>query len=214
MKNKIIPIVCIFLLVFNIFINYSYGFTDEENKKVELVAAKMVENAQNATGASIGSYYVFASIDNTVINDTACKYALFYMGSSYWKVYLNNNTISFYSRKGGVQSLNVYYYDSSLNFVDSKTFSADFMQYVTLVDVPSYFKSDVTICVSSSDSTVVEPFFQSAPSVLYQVMEQEKTEKKTIKEILGVLPLILVVVVSFLGLRKALQMLLSFLRRS
>lgn len=214
MKNKIIPIVCIFLLVFNIFINYSYGFTDEENKKVELVAAKMIENAKNETGRTFGSYYVFTSIDNTVINDTSCKYALFYMGSSYWNVYLNNSTISFFSRKGGTQSLFVCYYDSSLNFVDCKTFSADFMQYITFVDVPDYFKADVTICVSSSDSTVVEPFFQSAPSVLYQVMEQEKMEKKTIQEILGLLPLILVVVVSFLGLRKALQMLLSFLRRS
>ena len=58
-------------------------------------------------------------------------------------------------------------------------------------------------------------FFQKTPvPVLVEVMSPEVVEKKTVQEILGVLPLIIVVVVSFLGLRKALKMLLSLLRRS
>lgn len=58
-------------------------------------------------------------------------------------------------------------------------------------------------------------FFQKTPvPVLVEVMSPEVVEKKTIQEILGVLPLILVVVVSFLGLRKALKMLSTFLNRS
>lgn len=60
-----------------------------------------------------------------------------------------------------------------------------------------------------------EIFFQKTPvPVLVEVMSPEVVEKKTVQEILGVLPLIIVVVVSFLGLRKALSWLLTLLRRS
>lgn len=60
-----------------------------------------------------------------------------------------------------------------------------------------------------------EIFFQKTPvPVLVEVMSPEVVEKKTVQEILGVLPLIIVVVVSFLGLRKALKMLSTFLNRS
>lgn len=58
-----------------------------------------------------------------------------------------------------------------------------------------------------------EIFFQKPPiPALVEIMKQEKAEMKTIQEILGILPLILVVVVSFLGLRKALSWLLTLLR--
>lgn len=60
-----------------------------------------------------------------------------------------------------------------------------------------------------------EIFFQKTPvPVLVEVMSPEVVEKKTVQEILGVLPLIIAVVVSFLGLRKALKMLSTFLNRS
>lgn len=72
-----------------------------------------------------------------------------------------------------------------------------------------------------TDNTYSTIFFQKPPQVveeeqtltLRQIMEKEQQEKKTIQEIVGLLPLILVVVVSFLGLRKALKMLLTLLRR-
>ena len=60
-----------------------------------------------------------------------------------------------------------------------------------------------------------EIFFQKTPvPVLVEVMSPEVVEKKTVQEILGVLPLIIAVVVSFLGLRKVLKMLSTFLNRS
>lgn len=60
-----------------------------------------------------------------------------------------------------------------------------------------------------------EIFFQKPlVPVLVEIMEKEQAEKKTIQEILEILPLILVVVVSFLGLRKALNWLLTLLRHS
>lgn len=55
-------------------------------------------------------------------------------------------------------------------------------------------------------------FFQVAPPILARVVEQVEM-KVTMREIIQILPLIIVVVVSLVGLRKALQMLLRLLRR-
>lgn len=63
-------------------------------------------------------------------------------------------------------------------------------------------------------ATNYDDFFYKPPVVLEEIMLQEMEQKATIQEILGVLPLIIVVVVSFLGLRKALRMLLTLLRQS
>lgn len=65
-----------------------------------------------------------------------------------------------------------------------------------------------------TDSTKSKVFFHIPPATLEEIMRVEAGKKATIQEILGVLPLILVVVVSFLGLRKALNWLLTLLRRS
>lgn len=63
------------------------------------------------------------------------------------------------------------------------------------------------------DSSLNDVFFYKPPVNLEEVLIQEQKKKATVQEILGVLPPILVVVVSFLGLRKALKMLLTLLRR-
>ena len=65
------------------------------------------------------------------------------------------------------------------------------------------------------DSSKKEIFFQVAPpTALAKVMmvETKKQPQMVMKEIVGVLPLILVVVVSLLGLRKGLTALLTFLK--
>lgn len=58
-------------------------------------------------------------------------------------------------------------------------------------------------------------FFQKAPLLtkMAQVVQESKPEE-TLKEIVGILPLILVVVVSLIGLHKALSMLFRLLRQS
>ena len=105
------------------------------------------------------------------------------------------------------------------------------MGSIDLSVAPSrHYNSNWGVCASPGSSTDViniiyssvdihnesgEIFFQKTPvPVLVEVMSPEVVEKKTIQEILGVLPLILVVVVSFLGLRKVLKMLSTFLNRS
>ena len=57
-------------------------------------------------------------------------------------------------------------------------------------------------------------FFLGTPLSLAEVMEAEAKEKRTLGEVLGILPLILVVMVSYLGLRKALSMLFRLLRHA
>lgn len=55
-------------------------------------------------------------------------------------------------------------------------------------------------------------FFRVAPQPMAEIMLVELKEKKTTAEILEVLPLIIVILVSFLGLRKALNWLLTLLK--
>lgn len=59
-----------------------------------------------------------------------------------------------------------------------------------------------------------EPFFQPTPQVVLAPQVEKIQLSQTLEEVLGILPLILVVVVSFLGLRKGLKMLVTFLRQS
>lgn len=81
----------------------------------------------------------------------------------------------------------------------------------SLPDAHDIYASSVDIYTDSSCSDV---FFYRPPATLEEIMRVEAYKKATIQEILGVLPLILVVVVSFLGLRKALSWLSTLLRRS
>lgn len=79
-------------------------------------------------------------------------------------------------------------------------------------------------CNIYSDDNYTNYFFPIAPpeeipeiqdpGTLQEILEQEKLEMATMKEILGILPLILSVLVSLLGLRKAFQALLNFLKVS
>lgn len=117
---------------------------------------------------------------------------------------------------------NVAYNGSKLYFLNDnnysfKTYHLDNNQWVD--DGYSYYYNGLycnfvysTENILNADGTI---FFQKTlVPVLEQVMVQEKVEKRTIQEILGVLPLIIAVVVSFLGLRKALRILVNSLRRS
>lgn len=68
-----------------------------------------------------------------------------------------------------------------------------------------------TVNIYGDDGNV---FFLGTPLSLTEVMEVEAMERRTLGEVLGILPLTLVVMVSCLGLRKALSMLSKLLRQS
>ena len=59
--------------------------------------------------------------------------------------------------------------------------------------------------------------FQKAPlkmTQLAQIVEQTQPQKKTLAEVMGILPIVIVVIVSLIGCLKALKMLLALLRNS
>lgn len=87
--------------------------------------------------------------------------------------------------------------------------NANFMTFTSFSNVTTFITSDANIYVKGKD----ELFFQLAPSTLYQIIQAEAERKTIPMTIVEILPLILVVVVSFLGLRKALRMLSTLLRR-
>lgn len=61
---------------------------------------------------------------------------------------------------------------------------------------------------------IVEEPTTETTQVLAGILDQEKEQVATLQEVLQILPLIIVVVVSFLGLRKALKILVTFLKHS
>lgn len=76
-----------------------------------------------------------------------------------------------------------------------------------------FIESSINIYQSSTGSEIFFPQTPQAIAILAPIVEGTETSK-TLAEVLGILPKILVVVVSFLGLRKALKMLSALLHRS
>lgn len=105
-----------------------------------------------------------------------------------------------------------YYYDFSENFtgpyIKSESISS-------IINKPYYYYS--THDVYNGDTLVFQKPVQEIQEItLAQVLETEKQNnpQMVMKELLIILPTILVVVVSYLGLRKALAMLSAILHRS
>lgn len=187
MKIKSFSIICIFLLILLIFTNSVFGVDNTIN---------FTHNEQTISLPYIDgkdlSYGYF-------INYWGGRYYLVFMKSSGY-LYINNNTIS------STCEMDEYEYrDGAWRFI--KTYSANTNNGAGPQDFV-YASVNVYSDVNKSDV-----FFQYPPQTLSQIMEVEAENKATVQEILGVLPPILVVVVSFLGLRKALKMLLTLLRR-
>lgn len=78
------------------------------------------------------------------------------------------------------------------------------------------FATDYTGNVVRNCTDGSEKVFFEAPVQLTQMAEilAEAEPERTMEEILGILPVILIILVSLIGLRKALQLLFNFLRKS
>lgn len=203
MKNKSFSIVCMFLLIVSVF------FTN----------VKATNNYVTCNGKTYklpeecSNNYIIFEYDNKIWlywSDTA--YWGVHQGSDYYDLFSYSNDSSY-----GTDNNRVSCHQYAIS-VDSIDFSNPVEKYERTWGYccGSNF-SDIKIYFASVDVHDVSGkiFFQKAlVPVLVGVMGQERVEKKTIQEILEVLPLILVVVVSFLGLRKALRILVSFLNRS
>lgn len=192
MKNKSFSIVCIFLLIVLLFTSNVFAVSLNDNNKKTYNLPEFTDEMKQ-----YDKYLIFVEDGGKLFN----------------LVFLVDNDGFFYNTTGGI-----FCYGRVL--LCSTTGDS---YYNTRYEVSSgtiaklggpITSSSVFICNNNiyTDVNKSDVFFQVSP--LAQVVGVELVQKKTTREILGVLPLILVVVVSFLGLRKALRMLLSFLRRS
>lgn len=132
-------------------------------------------------------------------------------GSGYYDLYIYASDNGYGSNNNRVSSCQY-----AIN-LDSTDFSQPVEKYTRTWGYCCGSLENFEVLYSSVDihDTSGGIFFQKTPvPVLVEVMSPEVVEKKTVQEILGVLPLIIAVVVSFLGLRKALKMLSTFLNRS
>lgn len=132
---------------------------------------------------------------------------VYYEGSDFGKFVMDNGVLKSYKKDGSHivdGSVKLCDYDSS-----SKNWKASKDWGDCTGGIVGFIYSNVD--VFNTDGTV---FFHTTPQgiVARQVEEVEMSQVQA--EILGILPLILALVVSFLGLRKALKMLATFLRRS
>lgn len=208
--HKFLPLLSVFL--FTIFVFFTNVKATSETKTVTI---------DNIT-------YTLPSdcTDNFIIAEVNDYYVLYFADDPFWGVTISNNDVVLYSYSDEKNFGNSSYRDSfyqrwikkgCYDFSDTSNYTSS--NYGTwAVFSAKYVGYDGVICLYNSndikflDGTI---FFQKTPvPVLVGIMKQEQTEKKTVQEILGVLPLILVVVVSFLGLRKALSWLSTLLIRS
>lgn len=158
------------------------------------------------------SYYPARSYGIFILDDGITDlYIQDYGSTSYFNV--TNRPIVFYTSSGGIPSNNTY----TINLTEQEAFDTYYkVDNSSSCQVPCSIFNDLSYGYSqfnvlNSDNEVV---FQGAPqpTVLAGIVEQQ--EMKPLEEILTLLPIVMIVVVSFLALRKALATLFNFLRTS
>lgn len=201
--NKILLIFVVFAIV------VSACFSNVKASSTKYITAN---NVTYTLPDECTEYYIIFKYDG--------KIWLYFGNTPYWGVHKGSGyyDLFIYASDKGYGSvdnrLSCYQYAINL---DSTDFSQPVEKYNRTWGYCCGSLENFEVLYSSVDihDTFGGIFFQKTPvPVLVEVMSPEVVEKKTVQEILGVLPLITVVVVSFLGLRKVLKMLFSLLRRS
>lgn len=212
MKNKKIYLVSFMFFAFILFFN------------INTSKAHIVEKYDliNETFGNYGWVFYKGTDDNyyLAVGNYAIKNCYADYSGAY--VHLSSSRVHFTHEATGSQ----HYYGTTLYQVDSDYNFNNLLQYSwenTAPEVDLVLDMHLVNPITSGDGTtiyytvsefkedIVDPF-QMTP--LTKVMYQEKEQMATVKEILGILPLIIVVVVSLVGLRKGLRMLLNFLKTS
>ncbi len=202
LNNKLLSILIVFLLV--VFIFTSFVFASSSNDLDFSYGSSSFPSSYVSLGDD--GYYIING-QNTVCD----RFFTFNDGNNGTFVYFFVNDFTYNSSNKTCYFKDTSIYNYSYIVVDN----SGKVTYILSPRCSSsarvwgdflYSTHDILL----SDGSV---FFQG-PSALEKVMKEELAEKKTTKEIVEILPLIIVVVVSFLGLRKALKMLSTFLNRS
>ena len=204
MKNKKILIIALFLILFCLFgcskcfasVSYTYN-----GNKITLPEIPEKEGYIN--------YLIYYANDNPNI----VQLKLFPTDLSYYPtVYKPNgclaintyNTVSFLAPS--------YFYDVEKGSGWTKTSDSGYIGDIK--------PSNIVACTTDiyytdgKQKTDDKPFFQVTPQVVLAPQVEEIQLSQALEEALGILPMTLVLLVSLVGLRKGLKMLVTFLRQS
>ena len=204
MKNKKILIIALFLILFCL-LGYSKSFAavsyTYNGNKITLPEIPEKEGCTN---------YIIYYEDT---NPNVVQLKLFPTDLSYYPtVYKPNgclaintyNTVSFLAPS--------YFYDVEKGTDWTKTSDSGYIGDIK--------PSNIVACTTDiyytdgKQKTDDKPFFQVTPQVVLAPQVEEIQLSQTLEEVLGILPMTLVVLVSLVGLRKGLKMLETFLYQS
>lgn len=237
-NNKLLFILLfIFFILFFIFTNSTSAYTQEYNGYTFFMPDNIIEEIKNSkeiiSEFDDDNYYhavVFSSYHNRLQiffypkDKVSFIYSGIKYGDSLWAVPNSASDLIVYTCTVSSFNLIEHTIDLGNNSFIRKTFSSS-TENALLTYNPSdnyfYFVGNIPLYKDANKSSLwcdTFDFFQQPPQevapqmVLAPIVEEMEMEV-TLKEIIQILPLIIVIVVSFLGLRKALQMLLSLLHR-
>lgn len=206
MKNKSFSIVCIFLLITLFLTSSVFANSSIKCQSCDATLNTNLEYDFSTVGESSGKH--LGLITAVVYNNE--KYVI-----AYWSYGSDIHNVKPYL-KDGVVFIDGTYNTSIYKLVDNSLewqgWSGGLLESNGFEDLGKNSTLFSTTSDIYTDSSCSDVFFYRPPATLEEIMRVEADKKATIQEILGVLPLILVVVVSFLGLRKALSWLLTLLR--
>lgn len=208
MKNKSFSILFIFLLIVLLFTSNAFASSDVKCPSCDATLSTNLE--YNFSGIKENGGKHLSLLIGATYKDE--KYVV-----AYWSYDSNIHNVKPYLN-GGIVFVDGTYNTMIYKVVDGSLvhqgWSGGLFEKNGFDDFGKNLKVFSTSADIYSDKTCTDVFFYKPPATLEEIMRVEADRKATIQEILGVLPLILVVVVSFLGLRKALNWLLTLLRRS
>lgn len=172
--------------------NYHYNYGGSNHYKtyiIEFFVAKGEIKVEKKFNSTYGDYYTFT-----------CE-----QGIS--KAYLSRNQ-------------NYYEYNRVKEAIENFANSSEPSNFSTSVDTAQYFDNEITEKLyftnsdikNSNDDVVFQAPPQEKDKVLAPIVEGE--EMKPLQEILQILPIVMIVIVGYLALRKGLATLFRFLRTS
>lgn len=211
-KNKILIILLIFLLLMTIYSNV-FAKTDFDDNM--FYPDGITPNYSSSDGGRYATNKVL------LLDESSGTYYILIYYSSEAEATHENQKLYLRASDNFILGTGCDHYQL-LKFVDGSWTYVDWSPYYDLENNKttnlSKIVSSCSIVSTSSDiytnSSYTDVFFPLPPVTLEEIMKQEMEQKATMKEILGILPMILSVLVSLLALRKALAMLLNLLRQS
>ena len=205
MKNKKILIIAIFLILFCL-LGYSKSFA----------AVSYTYNSNKITLPEIPEKegYINYIIYYTDDNPNIVQLKLFPTDLSYYPtVYKANGCLALntYSNSS-ISPAPSYFYDVEKGADWTKTSDSG---YIGAIEPSNVVACTTDIYYTDGKlKTDDKPFFQVTPQVVLAPQVEKIQLSQTLEEVLGILPMTLVVLVSLVGLRKGLKMLETFLHQS